>query len=382
MIRSNGSTRRHQTRRSSSLLVIGPSNCIRRTNRGLIHVCNSKGQYAVTSKLYPSALTGTTDVSCPGQASRSYNSKDRNGGNSTITSSSSSTTTGGGGDSNNQGSNNNPQVPLGAIIGAAVGGIALLGLLVFLCFRQKNKVRRGEGVPRVRERAGYQRPPLDQSPDGSQTPLAHNYVGEPVYQDNAQFTPFVIPARESAALSYYGSNPTSAPQGGFPQYAPPSSVLPPTKYQRPEDQQRTQSIAWHPGYVYPPPSPAPTSVYQGIAPTGSEPRTSSYSADVVPPATHLSPGQTSTTLRSSVYSDSTSRKSTYTAPYPAQSPGSERSTFAQGSAETKVDPLLNQPVRPTGAAPRVVYQHEDAGVLELPPAYRDYSAPPSAPPNP
>lgn len=312
-------------------------------------------------------------MSCPGQVSRSYNSKDPNHTSSTTTTSTNSTS-GNGGNNGDQGNNNNPQIPLGAIIGAAVGGVVLLGLLFLLFFRRKKNDRRGEKGG-VRERARYHRPPLDQSPDGSQSPLAQNYIGEPVYQDNGNFTPFVLPARESAALSYYGNNPTSATQGGFPQYAPPSSVLPPTKYQRPEDQQRTQSIAWQPGYVYPPPSPAPTSVYQGLAPT--EARTS-YSADVVPPLAHRSPGQTSTTLRSSVYSDSVSRKSTYTAPsYPPQSPGGERTT------ETKGDPLLNPPGRPTGGAPRPVYQHEDAGgVVELPPAYRDYTAPPSAPPQP
>ena len=199
-----------------------------------------------------------------------------------------------------------------------------------------------------------------------------------MYQDNAQFTPFALPTRENATLSYYGANPSSATQDAFPQYEPPFSVLPPTKYQRQEDQQRTNSIGWQPSYVYPPPSPAPTSVYQGIAPT--EPRMS-YNADI-PPAAHLSPGQTSTTLRSSVYSDSASRKSTYTPPHPVRSPGSDRSTSVQGSADTKGDPLLNQPVRPTGGASRV-FQHEDAGgVVELPPAYRDYTAPSSAPPPP
>jgi hypothetical protein len=103
----------------------------------------------------------------------------------------------------------------------------------------------------------------------------------------------------------------------------------------------------------------------------------SYNADIVAAATHLSPHQTS-----SVYSDTVSRHSVYT--------GSERSGPVQGAAvsatgqqtatETTRDTGKRRPLQPSSAP--LVYQHEDAGndVVELPPAYREWSgAPPGAP---
>lgn len=83
-----------------------------------------------------------------------------------------------------------------------------------------------------------------------------------------------------------------------------------------------------------------------------------------------------------MYSDNASRYSRYTVQSAAPSHGSERSTSGQGAvvstvAEARQDkgrPLSDAPSQPTDGAP-LVYQHEDAkDVVELPPAYREWSA--------
>ena len=101
-----------------------------------------------------------------------------------------------------------------------------------------------------------------------------------------------------------------------------------------------------------------------------------YNVGLVPSATPLSPQQTLTSLRTSGYSDSGSRRSTYTTQNlvppkggEGSPPGSGAGQNAPGTRPDKGDPLLGQPLQQPGGASRV-YQHEDAGVVELPPAYQ------------
>jgi len=276
--------------------------------------------------------------------------------------------------------------------------MVLLSLFLLVCFRRKkNKVRRKGGVG-LWERKRYHKPSLNLSPDGGQAPIARPNVGEPVHQNHVQPTPYVLPdTRSSAALSYYGDNPTSPIQNRSSQYLLPSSVPTSTNYQqqRPEDRPRSQSYGWQSGYAYPPPSSTVPSNYSQNSYQGTMSSTGqrlSYNADTVTTATHISPQRTLTTLGTSGYSDNVSHHSMYTVQNPAPSQGSEWtapvqvaavSAASQKAAEPRQDtgkPQLGQPLQPTGGAP-LVYQHQDAiDIVELPPAYREWSA--SAPPPP
>ena len=256
------------------------------------------------------------------------------------------------------------------------------------------------------ERNSYRRPGLEHSPDGSQARLAHRNTGERVHQNHVQPQPYVPPdARSSVALSYYRDNPTIPTQNTSPRYLPPSSVLAATNHQQgPEDRRQSQGFGWQPGFAYPPPSPmtnpnaypppppmtnpnaypppspmAPPNypLYNNQGTVTSTGQRISYNAEMTP-ATHLSPQRTSTAL----YNDNASRHSRYTVQSAAPSQRSERSTSVQGTvvgtvAEARQDrgkPLLDAPSQPTDGAP-LMYQHEDAkDVIELPPAYREWSA--------
>ena len=279
--------------------------------------------------------------------------------------------------------------------------MVLLCLILFVYFRRK-KGRKGEVG--LLERKRYHRPGLDDSPDGSQAPLAHRNTGERVHQNHVHPQPFVPPGtRSSAALSYYGDNPTTPTQSTSSRYLPPSSVLAATNHQQgPEDPRQSQNYGWQPGFAYPPSSPMtnpnaypppppmtnpnaypppspmappnyPLYNNQGtVTPAGQR---ISYNAEIAT-ATHLRP------QRTSVYNDNASRHSRYTVQSAAPSQGSERSTSAQGPAvstvtearQDKRKPPLDAPPQPTDG-PALVYQHEDAkDVVELPPAYREWSA--------
>ena len=285
--------------------------------------------------------------------------------------------------------------------------MVLLGLVLLLCFRRKNKGR--EGGVGLWERKRYHRPSvehrpslgygpgLDSSPVGSQAPFAHHDARVPVHQNQAQQTSYTPPAtRSSVALSYYGENPTSPIQNTSPRYLPPSAVLAASTHQQGlGDPQRSSSYSWQPGSAYPPSTPMssqdyPPYNYQGpatppynnqgtVTSTGQR---ISYHADVVATATHLSPQRTPTALGTSVYNDNTSRNSRYTMHSSAPSRASEGGSSVQGvavspAAETqqfKGKPPLNHTSQPSDGPP-IVYQHEDArAVVELPPAYREWSA--------
>ena len=258
------------------------------------------------------------------------------------------------------------------------------------------------------------RPGLDHSPDGSQAPFAHHNTSVPVHQNHIQSTPYVPPGtRSSAALSYYGENPTTPTS---PRYLPPSSVLATINHQHgPEDRQSSPNYGWQPGLAYPPTSPMPPQNYPPYNNQGSVTSTGqriSYNADITTNATHLIPHRTSTTLGTSGYDDNLSRHSGYTVRSAAATQGSEGGSSVQGAAvgaaaeprremrkppldrpsqstgtaaETRQEmrkPPLDRPSQSTGGAP-LVYQHEDAtAVVELPPAYREWSASESSPPPP
>jgi len=292
--------------------------------------------------------------------------------------------------------------------------MVLLGLILLVYFRRKNKGRKG-GVG-IWERKRYHkpgsghrpslghRPGLDHSPDGSQAPFAHHNASASMHQNHVQSTPYVPPGtRSSAALSYYGENPTTPIQNTTPRYLPPSSVLAAANHQQGlEDRQPSPSYGWQPDSGYPPPSPMPPPNYppynnQGtVASMGQR---NPYNAGIVTTATHLSPQRTLATLGTSGYDDNASRHSRYT----MQSEGSSsvQGVAVGAAAETRQEmrkPPLNQPSQSTGAAAEtqremrkpplnqpsqsqstggapLVYQHEDArDVVELPPAYREWSA--------
>jgi len=272
--------------------------------------------------------------------------------------------------------------------------VALLCLVLFFCFRRKNKQKNKDrkGGVGLWERTRYHRPGLDHSPDGSQAPLAHRNTSEHMHQNHVQPKPYVPPdTRSSAALSYYGDNPTTPVQNTSMRYLPPSSVLASTNYQQgPEDRQQSQGYGYQPDFTYPPPSPmASQNAYPPPSPTppnyptynnqGTVTSTGQqipYHADIVTTATHLSPQRMSATPGQNVYNNNTSRHSSYTAQSTTPSQRSESSTPVQGTVVSAAAEARQGKGRPppTDGAP-LVYQHEDArDVVELPPAYREWSA--------
>ena len=280
--------------------------------------------------------------------------------------------------------------------------MVLLGLVLLVFFRRKNNANKGrKGGVGLWERKRYhrpgvdRRPSLDNSPDGSQAPFTHHDARVPVRQNQAQPTTYTPPAsRSSAALSYYG-DPTSPNQNTTPRYLPPSTVLAASTHQQgPGDQQRSSGYAWQPSSAYPPSSSmlppdypqynnqgpvTPTPPYHNQGTVASTGQRASYHADVVATATHLSPQRTPAALGTGVYNDNASRQPRYTVQNatPGEGGSSVQGVAVSSAAETrqaKGKPPLNQPPPPSDGPP-VVYQHEDArAVVELPPAYREWSA--------
>jgi hypothetical protein len=114
--------------------VIGPSPATRSKEVPLTCLRNSQGVYGRSEGFLTTG--GSSDTTCPGQITRSFNSKDPTGKSSNTTSIAIAPT----GSSSLDGAsanNTNNGGRIGAIVGGTVAAVVLLGLLLFILFRRK-----------------------------------------------------------------------------------------------------------------------------------------------------------------------------------------------------------------------------------------------------
>ena len=162
-------------------------------------------------------------MSCPGQSSRSYNWNTDNGFGSNYTYSNPMIPPSGASSSDQK-----AQIPLAAIIAVALLAMFFLGLVIFECFRRKNKGRKGGAglLGRVRD----EKRSLGHSPGRSQAPFSRHNTGVPVHQNLVQ--PTSSDTGSSAVHSYDGENPTPPIQNTSQQSLHSSSVLAATNHQQ------------------------------------------------------------------------------------------------------------------------------------------------------
>lgn len=249
------------------------------------------------------------------------------------------------------------------------------------------------------DRKSYARTRTDSDTDRGAGPA----VGAPVHNTQYESTPFVMPSdanggnRNSAAMAYYSHTPSPDAQlaraGG--EQGPPRTpgFIPPTKWveadsarraqlQREQEQRNRHSL-------YPPGLPgaassstAYTDPYSGRQ--SWEGNTWAGSSTALSPTTTVGASpfddraaasrrdRSSSTINAAAGSQVTEDSSSSAATRPR---GSSKAAEARRE-RAAVDEWGNP--RPLGASRETVIQHEDAGtVVELPPAYREYTAIPA-----